>query len=319
MSDLKGVMEKELKDSYVKECKRKWSLFKDRLEPYIVYDDETMENCNDYEIWYNIMNEAKKAGIRLNETKRVMKNRVEKESVKIEPIKSLSEYSNDDLKKLYKSCITYNVTEWFRHRKIYAHDQIISSLDVSNCSQDDLRFLNICKINNILNKLEKSKDDASLLNEKFALEVCNEVLFWCAGGFVQVKEFYDKGMAVQNPVDLYNELHEFDDEDIEFGKATKFDVYLFIWNTLRFCSAEELGKLLKLADKNFVIYDDAGRPKSNKKIYKYDRFGNLVATFENRQECIEKECMGKSCLSNVISGKRKAWHGYKYVEKEVSL
>ena len=56
---------------------------------------------------------------------------------------------------------------------------------------------------------------------------------------------------------------------------------------------------------------------SKPKIVKIDKKTfDIVAEYETRNECIEKEGMDKTSLSNVLSGRRKTYKGYAY--KEVS-
>lgn len=320
---MEDEIKKELKKAFVEDCKRKWKLFHDKLSPFAMYTDDIMEKCDSYEIWSELMNDARRAKVNLREHGREAK-RIKREfapqAEPVKPIKPLEDYTTEELQKLYKVQSVCILTEWFKNRKRYHNEPIIDILDVTKTQQDHLRFLNVCKIKNIVHQLETDEDvdnieKENLLNQKIVFETCNEVLFWCAGGFVQVKQMYDAGKEVQNPVELFNELHEYDDFDIKFGRATKWDIYLFIWSTLRYCSAKELANLLKLSEKKFIVRD-VGRPVVEKVILKFDRFGNLVETFKSRQECMEKDNIGKQCLSHVITGKRKAYHGFKYVEKE---
>lgn len=59
----------------------------------------------------------------------------------------------------------------------------------------------------------------------------------------------------------------------------------------------------------------AGRRSNDKKIEKYDLDNNLIETYNNRSECIEKNNLKKSALSLHLNGKRKTLNGYIYKEK----
>lgn len=241
-------------------------------------------------------------------------------------IKPIEAYSNDELKKLYKSYTLYLITEYICKEKKRKKDNSINGISALNIEgehyshPDDVRFFNLVRIRNIENKLntERYKDEneeQALRIEKTVLSECNEVLFWYAGGIEKLEEDYDAGKQVMDPNELYESLHEQDDFDIEYGRATKEEIYTFIWETLRYCNVETLKKLTKLADKKFEI-KKAHRPSNNKKIYKYDKENNLIETFENRLDCIEKEGISKSSLSNVLSGTRKTLNGYIYIEED---
>lgn len=314
MEYIETNVNEELKQQYVNCCIEKYKEFEDKLRPYVITED--IEKIP-YEEWRNIMLRAKNDGVILKHRKSIKKEEP------AAPIKPLNEYDNEVLKKLYKSYSLYIVTEWFKYRKRYKSDTNIECLSIHDGNyyeQASTRVINNSRIRTIetylMNEKYKDEDEKQrLIIEKTALEVCNEVIFWCGGGFMELKKMFDEGKNVQNPIDIYNELHESDDIDIEYGRGTKFDIYLFIWETLRFCDLKTLCKLSTYADKKFEIVENH-RPRLNKKIYKYDRLGNLIATFENRQDCIEKDGIGKECLSRVINSKRKAYHGFRYEEEK---
>ena len=56
------------------------------------------------------------------------------------------------------------------------------------------------------------------------------------------------------------------------------------------------------------------RRSIGKQIEKYDLYGNLLETYENRTECIIKNNLTKSGLSQHLNGKRKSLNGYIYKE-----
>ena len=314
------VSNDDAKIAYVNECRKKWSQFKDRLRQFSAFSDEIMDECTDYNIWRQLMIEARKAGVTLRTTKKMRKNITDTE--KKAAIKPLSDYSHNELKSLYKSLSLYTVTEWFKHIKRYRNDVNVRLLCVDERpynDETDKRFFNRLKIRTIEEKIDsgsfRSENEKYLLMvEKTTLEICNEVIFWCGGGIEALEQNYKEGKNVIDPNELREELHMADDLAQNNGRATLLEVYQFIWNTLRFCDVSELCELTKLADKKFIVNPNH-RPKNNKKIYKYDKDGNLVAEYNNRNDCMKYEKVSKQALYNVVSGRREYLKGFKYVEK----
>lgn len=70
-------------------------------------------------------------------------------------------------------------------------------------------------------------------------------------------------------------------------------------------------------DFGLLINNNHKSKKQHKIIEKYDIDGNLIETYDNRQECIEKNGLKKSALSLHLCGKRKTLNGYIYKEKKV--
>ena len=58
----------------------------------------------------------------------------------------------------------------------------------------------------------------------------------------------------------------------------------------------------------------AGRPSNDKEIAKYDKEGNLIKVYKNRNECIKENELTKAGLSQHLKGKRKTLKGYIYKE-----
>ena len=249
------------------------------------------------------------------------------------PIKNINEYSNDELKKLYKSYGLYLVTEYFKKIRTYAKDNndapivFIGLLDIYtkfntvkvlplNISLSNVKYKNMIDID--YNDPEERKK----VNNKYtAISICDKTHFWIRDDFhgkvEQILDSYDENNEIKSGwVECYEELHINDVQDIEMGRATQYEIYKFIWDTLRFCDTKTLNKLIKLASNHFEIKPStAHRPKNNKKIYKYDKNNNLIATYNNRTECIEQDGIKKSMLSLVLSGKKKTYNGYIYREE----
>ena len=237
----------------------------------------------------------------------------------MEENRTIKDYSTDELKKLYKSYSLYVVTKTFKHVRTYKTDKHLTMI---NDTEDGYKewvvkcVLNRIRINNITDELNEHKykdenEKRRLEYERTTLNICNDVLFWCNGGFTDTVERFKSGKQVQNPYELYDELHMNDDYDIKNGLPTKFDIYLFIWETLRFCTVDELATLLKYADSDFKT-SSVGRPKIKAKIYKYDKDNKVVGIYEDRQSCMDANRIPKSTLSKILSGKREGYKGYRY-------
>ena len=263
----------------------------------------------------------------------------------MEPIRTLESYSIDELKKLYKSFLLYLATDWIRYCKRYRGENYVLENFLYNYEDEPHYPSILCGLDELKLEVGKYKNDKEkqfLEHEVSVLKLFREVRYYCDSYIERHKQRYIENRIdfyknrcrldgkVYNPDDydveaeyydnnsseeeMLDELHMNDDIDREYGRATKYEILLFIWETLRFCDKKQLDRLIKLADNKFE-FNQAHRPRYNKKIYKYDLEDNLIATFENRADCIEKDGIKKSMLSLVLSGKRKTINGFKYVEE----
>lgn len=235
--------------------------------------------------------------------------------------RELNTYTDEEIKRLYNSPILYLVSEYFKALKLRCWHQTAEPLNLStvfdDVTENDIPnlteqeffrvYLRRIEWNEIkIAKLEVIKSESKELR---ALKICRDVLFWCTG----YHEIYERTYKPKQvtPERKYAELHKDDEDDIENGRATKIEVYNFIWQTARHLDTRTLDKLLRKSK-----LSKAHRPKNNRKIYKYDKQGCLIDTFKDREDCINKEGMKKSMLSMVLSGKRNSYKGYSYVEEE---
>jgi len=233
-------------------------------------------------------------------------------------MKKLEEYKIEELKRLYKSYSLYIVTKWFRlYQKIHNTNEYrffkIDNPDCYETAQWNRVFIGL-KIKSINTDIDlgKYRSTAELNNmkcEKLALNICGEVLLYCTNRINELDEDAKERSL--------KELHEQDNVDKEYNRATKEEIYNFIWNTLRFCDIKELTGIIKSCDNQFQLKDNIyyHRPPNNKRIFKYDMCGNLIATFLNRADCIEKEGMTKSTLSKILTNINLKYKGYKYKEE----
>lgn len=233
-------------------------------------------------------------------------------------MKTIEQYTTDELKKLYKSYTLYIVTEYFKYYKRYKNKEKIDFLEVNIpgyiSSPADQRVFMGMRVKTLQIKIDvhdysTENELQNMRNEMLTLKTCQDVLLYCAS---RLEEFDEETQD-----ELLEELHMNDDYDEENDRATKLEILEFIWNTLQYCDVQQLNKLIDLADKKFIIEKTiAHRPAKNKPIRKYDKNNNLITIYKNRAECIEKENISKSTLSNLLSGKRKTNNGYKYLEDD---
>ena len=248
------------------------------------------------------------------------------------PIKDIKEYSNDELKNLYKSYGLYLVTEYFRNVRKYKKEQKNSPIVFVNIMDiyTDFSKVNVITLNtstikmkydNMLNVTDESKEEYKAIKDTHtAISICDKSMFWCRDNFhdevEQAVDNYDENNDIEaGRVEWYEELHMNDETDKYMNRATQYEIYKFIWETLRFCDIKTLNVLIKLADKRFIVHKPH-RPANNKHIYKYDKKGNLMGMYENREQCIKQEGITKYALSMILTGKRKTLNGYIYVEAE---
>lgn len=93
------------------------------------------------------------------------------------------------------------------------------------------------------------------------------------------------------------------------------DIYQFVFFNLQYATLEDMKKLIQFADNGFEV-KRKGRKSRDKKIFKYDAEHNLLATYPNRNTCMEVEQVSKQSLYNVLSGKRKTLNGYLFEEEK---
>ena len=248
------------------------------------------------------------------------------------PIKDIREYDNEELKKLYKSYSVYLVTEHFRSLRKYRKDNKDAAIVFVGINDlyTDFNKASVITINTSLlrMKYEKMMETIDETQEEYktikdtynAIQICDNAMFWLRENFhdevAQLVDNYDENNEIEaGRVEWYEELHMNDEANKYLNRATQYEIYKFIWETLRFCDMKTLNVLIKLADKHFIV-NKPHRPANNKHIYKYDKNDNLMAMYENREQCIKQEGIAKNALSMVLTGKRKTLNGYKYVEAE---
>jgi hypothetical protein len=233
-------------------------------------------------------------------------------------MKNLGDYQISELKKLYKSYTLYIVTEYFKYYKRYKKRDKIDFLEINipgyiSKPEDNCVFMSM-RIKTLEIKIDNESYDSdaelqNMRNEILTLKTCEDVLLYCTNSIDKYNE--------ETQDQLLEELHMNDEFDKENDRATKLEILEFIWNTLQYCDLKQLSKLVELADNKFKIEKTVShRPAFNKPIHKYDKENNLVATYINRAECMAKEHISKSTLSNLLSGRRKTNNGFRYVEED---
>lgn len=239
--------------------------------------------------------------------------------------RELDSYTDEEIKRLYNSPILYLVSEYFKALKLQCWHQTaeplnlgtvwggIAEKDIPDLTEKQFeelilgrkRFndIRIVKLKFNVNQTVPMKKEIKVLED-----YCNDILHWCTGYHEVYEHTYNPDTQKSNE-QMYAKLHEKDEVDKQYGRATRSEVYDFIWQTARHLDTRTLDKLLRKSK-----LGKAHRPKNNRKIYKYDAQGSLIDTFANRDECMEKDGIKKSMLSSVLSGRRKTYKGYSYVE-----
>lgn len=125
------------------------------------------------------------------------------------------------------------------------------------------------------------------------------------------KYIFDFNLPIKNNIPTFDEFIDEYKEDIrkqkEEAEAEKNKVEEPMPLRPTILTPEELIKVVekeKLRKRRLI----------GKKIEKYDKDGNLVATFKDRQDCIKQDNISKQSLYNVLKGKRKTYKGFIYKE-----
>lgn len=233
------------------------------------------------------------------------------------PRKKLSEYSDDELKELYKRYDLYCVTEYMKfflknkYPEYNIEGLIFPNFKIGNWASSrtdsiyprwindwiDTMWMNsvsISTVNDLMStdnyyksNKERNRDDC----KRYTMTIANE----CIMLFV-LKEFYDNGT---NPdyEDFIDTLYMNDDFDLQNGIATKLQMLDFIWNTLRWCKVKELEKLLKFSDNHFIMVRP-GRPSKETIIKMIDvESEECIERFKNRNDIINTLGIKKNNLS----------------------
>lgn len=127
-------------------------------------------------------------------------------------------------------------------------------------------------------------------------------------------EYYFNGIASGEIPNLIEELHINDAMDKELGRATMKQIYFFIYDTLQYMDEKQLMELIKLADNKYEYVEKVPnhRPIENKRIGKYDKLGNLIEIYENRKEAMIQNKVTGAIMSQLLSGKKPSYCGFKY-------
>ncbi len=251
-------------------------------------------------------------------------------------MKPIEEYTTDELVPLYKRFDVYGITSWMRYARRYKWKEedagkpfIMKDLNIPGIysSARDNCYFNNLRIDSIDWEIERLNEQKctdinqrnKLLFQKAALRAINECLYWFGGIHEEYIKFYELGPDVRvnreewekdplhpAPEEVEDSLHLQDGINIEYGLATDYQVYEFVWETLQYLSIEQLSKLLKFADtamkKNWTnITTNVGRKRKVCEIKQIDiDTGNEAGIFMTRNEIIEQTGITKSHLSQCI-------------------
>lgn len=240
-------------------------------------------------------------------------------------MKTIEEYTTEQLIALYKRQSVYATTWWFKHYRMYkmkpeeqGRPFISGEINIPGqiSSPGDIRVFNGYAIKNCEYKIDslQAKDGDNqreilkLRFEKEALTVVNDCIYWFMM-FDEHKTSYmesDEPEKMTDPEEIEAELHINDDYNIEQGVATDYQVYEFVWETLQHLNVTQLSKLIKFAETGVekkwqAITAPVGRKSRNCELKQIDiETGKVVKTYSTRNELIKETGIKKSHLSQCI-------------------
>ena len=222
----------------------------------------------------------------------------------------LSEYSNAELERLYNRLDTYAITYSFLYIRRYKPETVNEDgtlgvfkphytngkpmVDEDDGCPDML--FNIIAQKNIESQLEdhkyKNKNEFLLLS--YMNEMYKTVLdcyFWFWGS---------KNMENEYVQERYTELHMNDELDAENDRDNRYHLLQFVWNTLQYCSIEELNKLIRLSESKYKVPKKYNK-KDSTLIYMIDMETlDKVGTYYSRSVIIEELGIKKNTLSDIL-------------------
>ena len=253
-------------------------------------------------------------------------------------MKQITEYTTDELIALYKRLSIYATTWWFRYYRMkkmndgekdcpiiqYQEENtylfpsvmwIIAFDGTQKSSNESLPYWHYNDLDYQIHRLKKDekknhKDILRLEYEKAALLNIYQSIWWFGGEYEEYKQYYndcdwmDERWAT--PADVELSLHSGDDIYIEYGCATNYQMYKFVWETLQYLDIQQLTKLIKFADQGLKkkwenISLGAGRKSRVGEIQQIDiETGEVVNTYTTRNELMEKTGIKKSHLAQCI-------------------
>lgn len=244
--------------------------------------------------------------------------------------KRLHQYSEEELKRLYSRKDLYELTKILLD---YKSDENILKKYLNTSKQTAKMAIkwNEYEIEYIKHNNNSKDEEINIwINNLIeTIQTCNNILEWTYIYYGNYKSMDDTEYQIieiekedgsiemqcnTEKKNIYESIHKNDYNDIRNNKATKEEMYLFIWNTLRFTSKR---KLQTLVDTYRSLYNTnkPGVKSSNKMILVYDEKDNLIATYKNRNECIESENISKQNLYKYLKDD-KLHKGKRFVESD---
>lgn len=242
------------------------------LLKYSLYEtvEETVKNYNIHD-YYNMFNRAAKE----------QGSKYLYDQTKIELPSILLKYTNSDLKRLFENEDVCIVTQFAIDR---LKNGSFNHLIVSNKPEYDKKY----------GKYYNERLYMNIIHDSYVKEL--EAKNGCEYEGLE-KDIEMLNNAVKATEILYNMFKNPNEKD---------EIWQFIINEI--CHTERTDLVEIMRRYRIKFNDKRGRPNNNLKVYKFDvNTLKVLAVYENRQECIEKEGIGKPFLSLLISGKRKSY------------
>ena len=243
-------------------------------------------------------------------------------------MKKLEEYTVEELISLYKRMSIYATTWFLKYSRLYKmkeeerEEPFLIRLYNQYAEYDNRpwpilfakdRHIEYLKM--VFDQCDKNDKKWNRLRYELEAERCfAESIYWFCGGHEQYIEdssnpkflriVEERGWSLPDEREV--ELHINDESNIEYGIATDYQVYQFIWDTLQYLNVAQLTKLLKFADKGLNnkwenIQITAGRKSKVCEIQQIDiESGEVICVYKTRNELMEKTGIIKSHLSQCI-------------------
>ena len=253
-------------------------------------------------------------------------------------MKQIEDYTQEELVALYKRYSLYATTWYFKYYRTYRmkdNKEALIDRDFKPANSAEwvsymwhIAEFNIdFQIDDLQNKKTDNKRELSKLKySKEGIRIIDKSIYWFGGGHEEYVEKYNSAQdstGWETPEEREEQLHSGDDIHIEYGTATDYQMYQFVWNTLQYLSIPQLGKLLRFADRGIGnnwerVQSLVGRKSKVCEIQQIDiDSGEVVGVYMTRNELIEKTGIKKSHLSQCIKtskvnpNNRLAWKKWK--------
>ena len=247
-----------------------WDNVKATKKNATIYNyNDMIEKALEYDV--KILNRSKRNGITSEEMP--LENTTEwdiygRKKCISEFVPIFEKFDIDTLKRLHNNNMVYKITKYI----IYKRNKL---------GDNYLCIDNTCSTKTFYERFEH--DNASLRMQKdkyryISNKEDDKMIIW----------------ATKYIMDIVHAPEAFKDPEMK-------EIREYIIKYLQFAKTDDLVELIRLTNKSFKN-NKACRPTNDIPIYVLDKYGEKVARYENRQECMEKEGIGKQYLQQLLKG-----------------